>query len=143
MLHFTAQCYKLGFGIVFRMAAWGMLLGAACGSLVGLVAGLIGVMVGAATGGVSGLVLGLAIGCTLILFSIKGMPTDITGYLRIARAISAYWIIVSGIGIGLFLRIRPEDVPTFIVGITIWGSIAFGAAWWTCGKVVTWVEQEL
>jgi hypothetical protein len=148
MFYHRAQCYRLAFGIIFRMAGWGIILGAMLGGLSGFLLGaasptfILVFIIGALAGGASGLILGLATGCTLVLFSVHGMPTDGKGYLRIARAISIFWIIIGAIAIGLLLHLRPEDLPVYAI-IIVPGSIAAGAAWWACAKVVTWVEQEL
>ena len=115
-----------------------MLLGSSAPYIVSVFA-----LAGAVVGIASGVTLGLLTGITLVLFSLKGLPTDIKGYLRVARAIGFYWIILGAIVIALFSNLKAVNLPIYLVGASIVGLIMGGALWWACGKVVRWVDQEL
>jgi hypothetical protein len=132
------------------MSGWGIALGGLLGGLSGVLVGSGApyavsafALAGAVVGVASGLLLGLLTGITLVLFSLKGLPTDIKGYLRVARAIGFYWIILGALAIGLFSNLKATNLPIYLVCASIVGLIMGGAVWWASGKVVRWVDQEL
>jgi hypothetical protein len=88
MFKHRTQCLKLGFGIISGMAGWGLALGVILGGFAGVVFDffahfyanfypLLFVLFGVLVGGACGLILGFVIGCTLVLLSLRGLPTDI------------------------------------------------------------------
>lgn len=148
MIYHRAQCLRLGFGIICQMAWRGLGLGTLGGGLVGFVLGGFGpswmaflILVGMIAGSIIGLLLGFAIGSTLVLFSLRGLPTSIEGYRLLARAISLVWIIGAALWFASMMRVTPEGMPLALLAISSCGLIAFAATWYACGKVVAWVEK--
>ena len=156
------QAARLGWGIIWRMIAYGVWLGVVSGGLLAaiLTTGALGsgasvwlefALVGALTGGVIGLALGLILGAGLVwaisgsLRSSSSVEQPVSGsYLRtFVRIVSVGYILLGFIAIGILLDLQPQDVGTYAAATCIPLIIATGGAWWAGNRVITWLEEQL
>ncbi|HET6261905.1 MAG TPA: hypothetical protein VFG99_06660, partial [Chloroflexia bacterium] len=143
-------------GIMWRMVGHGSVLGALFGGVFGIFITLGGVtsspsafvawtgtafLLGALAGGGAGFVLGLVIGLTLFIITLRKprLPEDLILYRRGFYIASLAYIGLGLVVIGVGLRLRPQDIGTYLMGACIPTMMAIGGSLWAGNRVASWV----
>jgi hypothetical protein len=100
---------------------------------------------GALAGGGAGFVLGLFIGLTLFIITLRKprLPGDPILYRRSIYIVSLAYIGLGLVVVGVWLRLRPEDIGTYLMGACIPTTIAIAGSLWAGNRVASWVTREI
>jgi hypothetical protein len=102
-------------------------------------------LLGALAGGGAGFVLGLLIGLTLLIVTTRksGLPEDLILYRRSVYIATLAYISLGLVVVGLWLRLRPEDIGAYLVGACVPTVLAICGSLWAANRVTSWVTREI